>query len=134
MSGDGLVLIIGAENIDPGKAQIYEFDGTNYVQKGSDLVNFELGNTKCGSTVKISSDGHTVIYACTEGTGEATVYDVSYIDIKFLIVTQFFYIIKSHSNDFISWVFFFHLLAESSTYCSSYRVSFTFSFGYACGR
>lgn len=94
MSGDGLVLIIGAENSDPGndpgKAQIYEFDGTNYVQKGSDLIN-EGGNAKCGSTVKISSDGHTVIYACTEGTGEATVYDVSYIDVKFLIVTVLLY-------------------------------------------
>lgn len=50
MSGDGSVLIIGAQEINPnpGKARIYEFNGSEYIQKGGDLGSFE-GNTLCGA-------------------------------------------------------------------------------------
>jgi hypothetical protein len=64
LSSDGLTLAIGGYTNDgggnnAGHVQIYEFNGTNWVQKGLDIEG-EAPEDFCGSSVSLSSNGQTV--------------------------------------------------------------------------
>ena len=57
----GNTLVVGAyKNIAGGHARIFEWNGVNWIQKGSD-IDGEGSSDNCGSSVHITSDGNTVI-------------------------------------------------------------------------
>lgn len=63
-NADGTVLIVGVpraldNGIMKGKARVYEWNGTNWIQRGDDLIGTNQGDV-FGETVSISSDGNTI--------------------------------------------------------------------------
>jgi hypothetical protein len=64
LNADGTVLIVGApraldNGIMKGKARVYEWNGTNWIQRGDDLIGTNQGDV-FGEAVSISSDGNTI--------------------------------------------------------------------------
>ncbi|EAZ95225.1 hypothetical protein FBBAL38_09559 [Flavobacteria bacterium BAL38] len=64
LNADGTVLIVGApramdNGIMTGKARVYEWNGTNWTQRGDDLIGSNQGDV-FGEAVSISSDGNTI--------------------------------------------------------------------------
>ncbi len=62
LSGNGSVAIIGSEiNTlnSTGKAQVFNWNGTNWLQKGMNIVG-QGANDGCGESVSISTDGNTI--------------------------------------------------------------------------
>ncbi|MDP5027156.1 MAG: T9SS type A sorting domain-containing protein [Flavobacterium sp.] len=64
LNADGTVLIVGApraldNGIMKGKARVYEWNGTNWIQRGDDLIGTNQGEV-FGEAVSISSDGNTI--------------------------------------------------------------------------
>ena len=79
LSSDGLILAVGAFIYDNGKGQVkvYEWDGTNWTQKGQSLIGENNGDI-FGICVSLSSDG--LILAVGAGNydnykGEVKVYE-----------------------------------------------------------
>jgi len=65
ISADGTTIVVGAQYADPisngnGEISIYEFNGTDWIQKGDDIPG-QLGNGNFGISVAISADGNTII-------------------------------------------------------------------------
>ncbi|WP_282042153.1 T9SS type A sorting domain-containing protein [Winogradskyella flava] len=76
ISSDGLVLAIGSVNndgngIDSGHVRIYEFNGTNWIQKGNDIDGAAAGDL-FGGAVSISSDGNTIAIGATNNDDNGT--------------------------------------------------------------
>ncbi|WP_445719594.1 T9SS type A sorting domain-containing protein [Flavobacterium sp.] len=64
LNADGTVLIVGApramdNGIMTGKARVYEWNGTNWTQRGDELIGSNQGDV-FGEAVSISSDGNTI--------------------------------------------------------------------------
>lgn len=64
LNADGTVLIVGVpraldNGIMTGKARVYEWNGTNWIQRGDDLIGSNQGDV-FGEAVSISSDGNTL--------------------------------------------------------------------------
>ena len=85
LSSDGHTLAVGAINSndngnDSGKAKVFSFDGTDWVQKGADLLGEDLSDT-FGSSVSLSSDGNTLAVGGQgndgngSGSGHVRVFD-----------------------------------------------------------
>jgi len=78
LSSDGTIVAIGAEENDgngesSGHVRIYQWDGTEWIQKGSD-IDGEGGDDRSGSSVSLSSDGTVVAIgaAKNDGNGESS--------------------------------------------------------------
>ncbi|MCF6777431.1 Ig-like domain-containing protein [Thiotrichales bacterium 19X7-9] len=85
LSADGFTLVIGenlndANGVNSGQARIYDFNGTNWVQRGVDLIG-GAANDEFGFDVSISHDGDTIAvgskYDALGGidTGYTRIYD-----------------------------------------------------------
>jgi hypothetical protein len=69
MSSDGNTVAVGAvsnfdNGVGAGQLRIYEWNGSNWTQKGQD-INGEAGGNYFGISVSISSDGNTVASGAT---------------------------------------------------------------------
>ena len=80
LSSDGSIVAIGAwynddTGSDAGHVRIYEWSGSAWVQKGSD-IDGEAAGDKSGQSVSLSSDGSIVaIGAPFNGKGQVRVYE-----------------------------------------------------------
>jgi hypothetical protein len=73
ISSDGSVVAIGAGSNDgngsnAGHVRVYQFSGSDWVQKGADIDGDSLGSY-CGKSVNLSADGSVVAIGSTTGTG-----------------------------------------------------------------
>ena len=73
ISDDRLTVAIGAKNndgtgINAGHVQVYNFDGTNWVQLGAD-IDGEAANDQSGTSVSLNSDGSIVAIGSPKSTG-----------------------------------------------------------------
>ncbi|MFK7782024.1 T9SS type A sorting domain-containing protein [Psychroserpens sp.] len=64
ITGNGTTVVVGAQysnanGFNSGSAQVFDFDGTNWVQRGSTLAG-ENSNDEFGTTVSISDDGNRI--------------------------------------------------------------------------
>lgn len=57
LSSDGSFLALGAPGNAPGYAQVYEWNGEDWIQKGNNISSIEENQGKVGFNVTISSDG-----------------------------------------------------------------------------
>jgi hypothetical protein len=76
LSNDGETFIVGIQyanggGIATGSAKVYEWDGTDWIQKGQDL-NGEAPGDNAGVSVDISTDGNTVIVGSFFNDGNGT--------------------------------------------------------------
>lgn len=67
LSDDGNRIIIGANGnsingADAGRARVYDYDGTNWMQVGNDILGVAAGD-ECGFSTSISSDGNKIAIA-----------------------------------------------------------------------
>jgi hypothetical protein len=72
-------LAIGADFNDPngmanaGHVRVYQWNGSSWNQRGSDIDGKNQGNTS-GKSVSLSSDGSIVALGGTQGGGHVRVY------------------------------------------------------------
>jgi hypothetical protein len=64
ISSDGNIIAVGAPGFlnpsqPPGYTRVYEWDGSNWIQKGTDIIGEANGNSS-GTAVSLSSDGNTI--------------------------------------------------------------------------
>ena len=80
LSSDGTIIAIGASGYDPdpptisydrGYVQVYEWDGTAWIQKGADMVG-EAVDDHSGSSVSLSSDGTIVAIGAQKNDGNGS--------------------------------------------------------------
>ncbi|PCJ29382.1 MAG: hypothetical protein COA99_19520 [Moraxellaceae bacterium] len=76
MNSDGNTLAIGAIyndgiGVDAGHVRIYNWNGSNWIQKGAD-IDGEMANEHSGFSVSMSSDGNTLAIGATENSGTDT--------------------------------------------------------------
>ncbi len=78
LSSDGSTVAIGARftdgnGTDSGQVRVFAWDGSNWVQRGSD-IDGEAARDESGSSVSLSSDGSTVAIGATgnDGNGESS--------------------------------------------------------------
>jgi len=73
ISSDGSVVAIGARQNDgngsnAGHVRIYEYNGTNWIQKGTD-IDGEANSDYSGEAVYLSSDGNAIVISAIGGDG-----------------------------------------------------------------
>ena len=80
LSSDGTIIAIGAFGYDPdpptisydrGYVQVYEWDGTAWIQKGADMVG-EAVDDHSGTSVSLSSDGTIVAIGAQKNDGNGS--------------------------------------------------------------
>lgn len=73
MSSDGQVLAIGAlhHDSDRGHVKVYAWNGSDYIQRGSDIDGEAIGD-RSGMGVSLSSDGSTVAIGAMRNDGSGT--------------------------------------------------------------
>jgi uncharacterized delta-60 repeat protein len=75
LSSDGSIVAIGANyngnGTETGHVRIYEWSGSAWVQKGSD-IDGEAAGDKCGQSVSLSSDGSIVAIGAPQNDGNGT--------------------------------------------------------------
>ena len=73
LSSDGTIVAISSTDngSDAGHVRVYEWNGTNWVQRGSD-IDGEAGGDKSGYSVSLSSDGTIVAIGATSNDGNGT--------------------------------------------------------------
>jgi Secretion system C-terminal sorting domain len=64
ISSDGNIIAVGAPGFNnpsspPGYTRVYEWNGSNYIQKGTDIIGEANGNSS-GTAVSLSSNGNTI--------------------------------------------------------------------------
>jgi len=76
LSFDGSVVAIGApyKNLQTGQVRVYEWNDSNWSQRGSDIVGAATSN-RFGYSVSLSSDGSILAVGATGGRGRAKVYE-----------------------------------------------------------
>mmetsp|Transcript_11783 Transcript_11783/g.13686 ORF Transcript_11783/g.13686 Transcript_11783/m.13686 type:complete len:128 (+) Transcript_11783:1-384(+) len=73
MNSDGSVIAIGAirndgNGIDAGHIRVYEFNGTNYIQRGQD-IDGEAARDQFGYSVAMNFDGSVIAVGAIENDG-----------------------------------------------------------------
>jgi len=74
ISSDGNTVAIGAPNnngngTSSGHVRIYEWNGSTWIQKGSDIEGEEMGD-RSGCSVSLSSDGNTLAIGAEDNDGD----------------------------------------------------------------
>lgn len=64
ISSNGNIIVVGAPGFNnpsshPGYTRVYEWNGSNYIQKGTDIIGEANGNSS-GTAVSLSADGNTI--------------------------------------------------------------------------
>lgn len=64
ISSNGNIIAVGAPGFNnpsspPGYTRVYEWNGSNYIQKGTDIIGEANGNSS-GTAVSLSADGNTI--------------------------------------------------------------------------
>jgi hypothetical protein len=85
LSGDGTIVAIGARgndgettNENQGHARVFEYNGSDWVQKGGDVDGDPAFNVNFGGVVTLSNDGNTLIVSdlnSQSGAGSVNVYN-----------------------------------------------------------
>jgi hypothetical protein len=73
ISSDGNIIAVGAPGFNnpsspPGYTRVYEWNGANYIQKGTDIIGEANGNSS-GTAVSLSSDGNIIAIGAGSNSG-----------------------------------------------------------------
>lgn len=66
---------------DSGKIQIFDYDGTNWVQVGENIIGLEV-NDKIGNVIYLSENGLFLAVGTPRNNGKAKVYDLSNVNLS----------------------------------------------------
>ena len=73
ISANGNIIAVGAPgflnpSFPPGYARVYEWNGTSWIQKGTDIIGESTGDN-CGGSVSLSDDGNTIAVGAYTNNG-----------------------------------------------------------------
>jgi hypothetical protein len=73
ISSDGNIIAVGAPGFNnpsqpPGYTRVYEWNGSNYIQKGTDIIGEANGNSS-GTAVSLSADGNIIAIGAGSNSG-----------------------------------------------------------------
>lgn len=73
ISSDGTIIAVGAPGFNnpsspPGYTRVYEWNGSNYIQKGTDIIGEANGNSS-GTAVSLSGDGSIIAIGAGSNSG-----------------------------------------------------------------
>jgi hypothetical protein len=73
ISSDGNIIAVGAPGFNnpsfpPGYTRVYEWNGANYIQKGTDIIGEANGNSS-GTAVSLSADGNIIAIGAGSNSG-----------------------------------------------------------------
>lgn len=73
INNDGNIIIVGAPGIlagsnAPGYARVFEWNGTDWVQRGTDIIG-EAPDDSCGGSVAINNDGSIIAVGASSNSG-----------------------------------------------------------------
>ena len=73
LNSNGNIIAVGAPGFNnpsspPGYTRVYEWNGSNYIQKGTDIIGEANGNS-AGTAVSLSADGNTIAIGAGSNTG-----------------------------------------------------------------